>query len=72
MDLLTSNVGLMIWQILILLHLVGIILAIVQLYQHRLPFQTKTIWCFIVLVIPLGWLVYLVFRKQLHQTKPID
>ncbi|WP_394342025.1 PLDc N-terminal domain-containing protein [Spirosoma pollinicola] len=62
----------MLWQLVNLLYLLGVIFALVQLYKHQLSFQTKTLWCFISLIIPFGWIIYLIFRGQLRQTKAFD
>ncbi|NDU94015.1 PLDc N-terminal domain-containing protein [Spirosoma terrae] len=62
--MLSPDSGLIFWQIVVLLQLLGSIYALVQLYRHPVSFNIKTIWCFIILFIPLGWIVYLTFRKQ--------
>lgn len=64
MTLLKPDAGLMLWQIFVVLHLLGIIVALVQLYRDKVPTRSNPLWCFIILAIPLGWLVYLVFRTQ--------
>lgn len=71
MDLLTPNFGLIVWQIVVFINLLGVIFAIVQLYRHQLSFQIKTLWCLIILAIPLGWVIYLVFGRQMHRTKAV-
>jgi hypothetical protein len=69
MHMLSPDSGLIFWQIVVLLQLLGSIYALVQLYRHPVSFNIKTIWCFIILFIPLGWIVYLTFRKQLFSER---
>lgn len=67
--MLSPDSGLVLWQIVVLIQLLGSIYAIVQLYRHALSFKIKTIWCFVILFIPLCWIVYLAFRKQVYSTR---
>lgn len=67
--MLSPDSALILWQILVLTQLLGAIYAIVQLYKHTLSFNAKTAWCFIILFIPPGWIVYLAFRKRAYSTR---
>ncbi|WP_354004169.1 MULTISPECIES: PLDc N-terminal domain-containing protein [Spirosoma] len=66
--MLSPDSALLLWQIIILIQLLGLVYSIVRLYNHRLGFRTKTVWCFIILCVPLGWVVYLIFRKPTYST----
>ena len=66
MSMLSPDSALILWQIIVLIQMIGSIYALVQLYRHQISFTAKTVWCFVILFIPLGWIVYLVFRKQVY------
>ena len=66
MGMLSPDSALILWQITVLTQLLGSIYALVQLYRHPISFKTKTVWCFVIFFIPLGWIVYLAFRKQVY------
>lgn len=67
--MLSPDSGLLIWQIVILVQFLGAILSLILLYRQPISYKTKTSWCFLILFVPLGWLVYLAFRKLAHPTK---
>ncbi|WP_040005480.1 PLDc N-terminal domain-containing protein [Fibrisoma limi] len=67
--MLSPNSALILWQIIVLTQLLGPIYALVQLYRDAISFKIKTVWCFVILFIPLGWIVYLIFRKQIYSVK---
>lgn len=62
--MLSPDASLILWQILILLQLVGMIYSLVLLYKHITTFSVKTAWCFLIVCIPLTWIIYLILRKQ--------
>lgn len=70
MDMLSPDAGLILWQIIVLIQLLGSIYAFIQLYRHRISFKIKTVWCVVILFIPLGWIVYLAFRRQVYPVRP--
>lgn len=69
MDRLSPDSALILWQIIVLIQLLGSIYALIQLYRHPISFKIKTVWCFVILFIPLGWIAYLAFRKQVYSMR---
>ena len=59
------DTSLIFWQILVVTQLLGAIYALTRLFRQALSPKNKTAWCSIILFIPLGWIVYLFFRKQI-------
>ena len=59
------DLSLIIWQILAALYLSGAVFALVRFSVDRLLIHKRIRWGLIILIIPLGWILYLIFRKQL-------
>lgn len=67
--MLSPDSSLLIWQIVVLVQFIGAIFALTLLYRQPISYRSKTSWCFLILFIPLGWIVYLAFRRLAHSTK---
>ena len=62
----SPEVTLMVWQFLGLVYILGVGFALVCFYKHQQTIENKSLqrlfvllWGFIILIIPLGWIMYL-------------
>lgn len=69
--LFSPDENLMIWQILALTHVIGVSLTAVYFYRHQRTIKNKALrrtfivlWGFVILVMPLGWVMYLISSGQ--------
>ncbi|WP_460934550.1 PLD nuclease N-terminal domain-containing protein [Spirosoma humi] len=65
----SPDTSLVLWQIGVVTQLPGTAYALMQIYRQSLPPGRKTAWCLVILFIPLGWVIYLLFRKQIESAR---